>query len=140
MLIDDECSIYEHRPRTCRTYDCRVFPATGVELDDDDMLAIARRARQWRFGFPGEVDQIEHDAVRAAATYVRDHDDLLPKQVVPTNATQRAVLAIQLHDAFLRHDDETDRSVVIDPEPEAIRVFVTSRLASREPTRPDGAD
>jgi Fe-S-cluster containining protein len=140
MLIDDECSIYEHRPRTCRTYDCRVFPATGVELDDDDMLAIARRARQWRFGFPGEVDQIEHDAVRAAATYVREHDDLLPKQVVPTNATQRAVLAIQLHDAFLRHDDQTDRRVVVDPEPEAIRVFVTSRLAPREPTRPDGAD
>ena len=31
MLIDDQCSIYEHRPRTCRTYDCRVFPAAGLE-------------------------------------------------------------------------------------------------------------
>lgn len=26
MLVDDRCSIYEHRPRACRTYDCRVFP------------------------------------------------------------------------------------------------------------------
>src|SRR5262245_45885670 len=34
MLADDGCSIYEHRPRTCRTYDCRVFAAAGVELDD----------------------------------------------------------------------------------------------------------
>jgi hypothetical protein len=30
MLTDDRCSIYENRPRTCRTYDCRVFPATGL--------------------------------------------------------------------------------------------------------------
>ena len=29
MLIDGACSIYEHRPRACRTYDCRIFAATG---------------------------------------------------------------------------------------------------------------
>ncbi|HET7720760.1 MAG TPA: YkgJ family cysteine cluster protein, partial [Acidimicrobiales bacterium] len=29
MFVDGACSIYEHRPRTCRTYDCRVFPAAG---------------------------------------------------------------------------------------------------------------
>ena len=34
MLVDGACSIYAHRPRTCRIYDCRVFPATGVEIDD----------------------------------------------------------------------------------------------------------
>src|SRR6476619_2441220 len=34
MLIDDKCSIYEHRPRTCRTYDCRVLPAAGVGIDE----------------------------------------------------------------------------------------------------------
>ena len=34
MLIDDQCSIYEHRPKTCRTYDCRIFPAAGVGIDD----------------------------------------------------------------------------------------------------------
>ena len=27
MLAEDGCSIYAHRPRACRTYDCRVFPA-----------------------------------------------------------------------------------------------------------------
>ena len=30
MLIDEKCSIYEHRPLTCRTYDCRIFPAAGI--------------------------------------------------------------------------------------------------------------
>lgn len=129
MLIDGKCSIYEHRPRTCRTYDCRVFPAAGVE-PDDDKPAIARRARRWRFGFPAEVDQVEHDAVRAAARFVREREDVLPEGVVPANATQRAVLAIRLHDAFLRHDDETDARVVVDPEPAAVRVVVASRLGS----------
>jgi Fe-S-cluster containining protein len=97
MLIDGACSIYEHRPRTCRTYDCRVFPATGVE-PDEDQVRIARQARRWRFSFPAEVDRVEHDAVRAAARFVREHGDLLPDDVVPApNATQRAVLAIRRH-------------------------------------------
>ncbi|MEY2590397.1 MAG: uncharacterized protein QOJ67_2381 [Acidimicrobiaceae bacterium] len=105
MLIDDRCSIYEHRPRTCRTYDCRVFPASGVEIDDEAQVAIARQARRWRFDFPAEVDQVHHDAVRAAARYVRERGDLLPEGAAPANATQHAVLAIQLHDEFLGADD-----------------------------------
>ena len=128
MLIDDECSIYEHRPRSCRTYDCRVFPAAGVEVDDGKQRTIARRARRWRFGFPTEIDQVRHDAVRAAATFVRERSDLLPDAVAPANATQHAVLAVQLHDAFMRHDDETGRSVAVDPEPAAVQVILTSRL------------
>lgn len=47
MLADDGCRIYEHRPRTCRTYDCRVFSAAGVEPDKP---LIAERVRAWRFG------------------------------------------------------------------------------------------
>jgi Fe-S-cluster containining protein len=131
MLIDGTCSIYEHRPRTCRTYDCRVFPAAGVEIDDENQLAIGRRARRWRFDSPAEVDQVQHDAVRAAACFVREREDLLPEDVVPANATQRAVLAVQVHDAFLGHDDETGRSVVVDPDPDAIRLAVASRFGHR---------
>jgi Fe-S-cluster containining protein len=40
MLIDNRCSIYPHRPRTCGTYDCRVFPAAG--LDNDEKVRISR--------------------------------------------------------------------------------------------------
>ena len=68
MLIDDKCSIYEHRPRTCRTYDCRIFPAAGLEIDDADKTQIADRARRWRFSYPTDADRQQHDAVRAAAT------------------------------------------------------------------------
>ncbi len=35
MLVDERCSIYEHRPRMCRTYDCRVFPASGLAAGED---------------------------------------------------------------------------------------------------------
>jgi len=108
MLIGGACSIYEHRPRTCRTYDCRVFPAAGVELDDEDKPLIAQRARRWRFTFPAEIDQIEHDAVRAAARFVQEHRDLLPDDLVPANATQHAVLAIRLHDSYLTQPDASD--------------------------------
>ncbi len=43
MLVDGACSIYAHRPRTCRIYDCRVFAAAGVELDEGEKVHIAHR-------------------------------------------------------------------------------------------------
>ncbi|MFA6001077.1 MAG: hypothetical protein WC828_03075 [Thermoleophilia bacterium] len=36
MLIDGGCSIYEHRPLTCRIYDSRVFAAAGIVAGGDD--------------------------------------------------------------------------------------------------------
>ena len=140
MLVDGGCSIYEHRPRTCRTYDCRVFPAAGVEVDGEDQTAIARQAGRWRFDLPDEVDQVEHDAVRAAAAFVREREDLLPEGSAPANATQRAVLAIRLYRACLGQDGGTDRRVVVDPDPEAVRVILTSRPSHRiEPAERAGA-
>jgi Fe-S-cluster containining protein len=101
MLIDGECSIYAHRPRTCRTYDCRVFPAAGVELDDADKSEIARRVRRWRFTYPSDTDVAEHDAVRAATAFLRTQGDSLPNERRPSTATQLAVLAIEMHKQFL---------------------------------------
>ena len=62
MLVDDACSIYDHRPRTCRTYDCRVFAATGVD-PGPTQPEIAERAASWRFAVD---DQRRWDAVHAA--------------------------------------------------------------------------
>jgi Fe-S-cluster containining protein len=131
MLVDGACSIYEHRPRTCRTYDCRVFPAAGVELDatdDADKAVIAERAQRWRFTHPTARDRAEHDAVRAAARFVHERADELPADVVPVTATQRAVLAVRVHEAFLAPDATTgDPVVVTDPDPEAVRVTIATR-------------
>ena len=111
MLVDGACSIYDHRPLTCRTYDCRVFPATGVTLDDDKPL-IAARAVRWRFTLPTAQDEVELEASRAAARYLEHHAELDP----PT-ATQRAVLAVELHDLFI---DDGSRPAP-DPDPDVVR-------------------
>jgi Fe-S-cluster containining protein len=75
MLVDGACSIYEHRPRTCRTYDCRVFPAAGVEIDDDRQRAIASRARRWHFDLTTARDRQEAAAVRSAAASIPVRDE-----------------------------------------------------------------
>jgi hypothetical protein len=108
MLIDNQCSIYEHRPTTCRTYDCRIFAAAGLGLDDEDKVLIARQARRWRFSFPTRADRRRHDAVRAAATFLDEHRGLLPEGAAPTNATQLAVRAVEIHDAFLEPGEDTE--------------------------------
>lgn len=111
MLIDEHCSIYEHRPITCRTYDCRVFPATGLDAADDGKPLIAERARRWRFDLPEPIDRELQDAVRAAASFLRDHPDLLPGGA-STSVTQRAALAIGVHELFLDQEEPPQRDEV----------------------------
>ena len=120
MLVDGRCSIYEHRPRTCRTYDCRVFPAAALQPDGDDKALISRRARRWQFRFPTPSDRDQHDAVKAAASYLGQHPDVLPDGVAPANTTQLAVLAIEVHDVFVRRGEHPDKAP--DPDPDAVRV------------------
>jgi uncharacterized protein len=95
MLVDDRCSIYEHRPRACRTYDCRVFAAAGVGLQTG---VVAERARRWRFGLATEEDRRRHAAVRAAAASLA----ALPDGERPPGDTALAVRAVERHDDFLR--------------------------------------
>jgi uncharacterized protein len=128
MLVDGACSIYEHRPVTCRTYDCRVFPAAGLEPDDRDKVLIARQARRWRFRFATEADRRRRAAVRAAASFFRANPDLLPDPVVPRTTTQLAVLSVELHDLFL--DDDVGDAVVRDPDPDEVRVEVRRRTGT----------
>jgi Fe-S-cluster containining protein len=91
MLVDGRCSIYEHRPRTCRTYDCRIYAATGIDVDEDDdtKVDVAARARRWRFEYSTDRDRVLRDAVHAAVGFVRERNK---------NATESAVLAIRLVD------------------------------------------
>jgi hypothetical protein len=78
MFVDERCSIYEHRPRACRVYDCRVYAAAGVEPPDP---GVAVRVRRWRFSYPGPADEQRHAAVRAK----------VPGGVGPTEAALTAI-------------------------------------------------
>jgi Fe-S-cluster containining protein len=129
MLVDNQCSVYEHRPMACRTYDCRVFPATGVVVDEDDVdkELIAHRSREWVFGFATTTAHTERDALRAAVTFLREHPEVLSGAIL--NATQRAVLAIEIHDTFLDRDAPGGEMTVVDPDPDSVRVEVRRRSA-----------
>ena len=100
MFRDNACSIYAHRPQTCRTYDCRIFAATGVEVPDEDMPLIAAQARRWRFEELSDDDRAAHAAVQRAAAALRENPTDVTGGVVPANATQLAVLAIRHRDRF----------------------------------------
>jgi hypothetical protein len=100
MLVEGGCSIYEHRPRACRTYDCRVFAAAGVDPADDGKQAVADRVRRWRFVDDGPVDGPAQAAVRRAADHLRAHPDDVPGGPALTT-TQLAVAAVELHRRFL---------------------------------------
>ncbi|HKY16538.1 MAG TPA: hypothetical protein VJM33_16545, partial [Microthrixaceae bacterium] len=105
MLVDGRCSIYAHRPRTCRTYDCRIFPAAGVE-PDPDQPAIAAQVARWRFDHPSDGDRAEHRAVRTAATVIAAHPEIVDAEHAPASATRLAVQAVALHDLFAGIDAE----------------------------------
>jgi hypothetical protein len=86
MLVDGQCSIYEHRPRTCRTYDCRVYAAAGVAPDQP---AVAQRVARWRFTYPTPGDRAGHDAVRAAARQLAAESPTASSISVAVRAVER---------------------------------------------------
>jgi Fe-S-cluster containining protein len=83
MLVEGACSIYEHRPRTCRTYDCRVFAATGVEPDPSQPL-IAERVARWQFSMPTDAERTLNEQLREQA---------IARAELPP--TRRAVAAVE---------------------------------------------
>jgi hypothetical protein len=122
MLVGGGCSIYDHRPRACRTYDCRIFAAAGLLPDGDDKVLIARRARRWRFDYPTEADRHRHDAVRAASSFLSAHTELLPDGAEVTNPAYLAGLALEIHDLFLGGTGEA-------VDPDAVRSRLRGRTA-----------
>lgn len=102
MLRAEGCSIYEHRPRTCRTYDCRVFTAAGLLPNEPDKSLIAERASRWNFTVTNAAAAEASRPVRAAAVFIRDRSPELG-EVAPHTATQLAVAAVRTYDLFVDH-------------------------------------
>jgi Fe-S-cluster containining protein len=130
MLKNNQCSIYEFRPRACRTYDCRVFPATGVVLTGVHTQHIARRSDRWRFTFSSGADRAEYDALHAAARFLQEHSDEIVGLPRAMTETQRAIIAIEIHDAFVQSRNTGDHSAAHSPSIQEIEDVVRRR----EPT------
>jgi uncharacterized protein len=120
MLIDGACSIYEHRPRTCRTYDCRVFAASGLDLEDPAKSEINDRVRRWQFQLVDRIDRAKLDAVRSAAMLVAELEP-------GSDTTERTLVAIEIHDQFLSVDPDGEGCTAAAPHPESVRVVLRSR-------------
>jgi uncharacterized protein len=106
MFIDNKCSIYADRPQTCRTYDCRIFPATGLPAGRDKPF-ISRQAGRWKFDFPTTQDHEHFLALQTAAKFLREHAESFPSGFLPHNPTQQAVVAIKVYKVFLHSKDES---------------------------------
>ena len=110
MLIDNKCTIYAHRPRTCRAFDCRVFTATGMTTTDEKKALIAERVARWRFSYPTPHDRKAQAAIKKAARFLREHADAFPVGFVPDASNHLVVLAIKVHHVFLPLVDSTKTS------------------------------
>ena len=107
MLVEGRCTIYEDRPLACRTYDCRVYAATGVAADREP---IAAQVRRWGFAYPSEDDRQRQAAVLAAVRFIREHPECVPGDAARVQPVRVAVLAIAVHEGFLQ-----DTSQAVDP-------------------------
>lgn len=113
MLHAGKCSIYHARPQTCRDYDCRIFAAAGIDAGGADKFIINERVHAWQFDYPDAADRRAHDAVLAAATFIKDHRSSFPGGRAPTAPTGIAVLAIKVYDVFLdAHNDARSETAI----------------------------
>lgn len=96
LLVDGACTAYAARPRRCRTYDCRIFPATGLQ-PEPDKPAIAEAANRWTFTYDEVEDRWRQDAVRTAVLAIRSQQ--LGGR--PPSTTQLAASALLAHEELL---------------------------------------
>src|SRR5262245_18665479 len=113
-----KCSIYADRPQTCRDYDCRIFAAAGIDAGGEDKHVINRRVHAWRFAYPTDAERKAHEAIREAATFIRDKKARFPGGRAPTAPTGIAVLALKVYAVFLdprlptMHDEDIAAAII----------------------------
>lgn len=98
MLVGGRCTMYHDRPLVCRTYDCRLYAATGVE---PDRAEIAAQVRRWRFVYPEREDRDLQAAVLAAVRFIRETPACLPSEAARRQPIRLATLAVVAHERFL---------------------------------------
>ncbi len=100
LFINNACSIYENRPITCRQFDCRIFPATGIKVEKDKPR-IKEQAVRWEFALESEQDRKKINAVQAAAKFLNQNSKHFPDNFIPKNPSQQAILALKIYRAFI---------------------------------------
>jgi Fe-S-cluster containining protein len=133
MLEAAGCTIYPGRPATCRTYDCRVFAATGIAEPGPEKSDVNARAARWRFDYADEESRARRRLLRLGArklvALLDDRDAALPR-----TATQLAMLAVRLYPVFEALGDDLDQPEGSSPDTvnERIRAAVEALYAAND--------
>ena len=124
MLKQNRCSIYTHRPQTCRDYDCRVFAAAGISAgaagEKDEKAEVDQQVRRWRFSYKNSEDKRKHDAVKAAAAYINKNRHQLGA-LTPSTPTALALASLHIHELFLAEDAPE----LLTPDLQAVKAHLT---------------
>jgi Fe-S-cluster containining protein len=135
MLVDNKCSIYEYRPQTCRSYDCRVFTATGVAVGGQTQPEIAHRVKAWVFNYESEQSRQEHRIVREAASFLQKNWDLFPPGSLPDHPAQLAALAVGIYGLFSDMTTRVGSSESAMPDAVIVRAIMTALNAPETSSR-----
>jgi len=101
LLIENHCSIYDFRPDSCRTFECRIYSATGIKLDKDEISPINLPIKEWKFSYPTRNDVLQQERLVKAVSILKDNID--PNFSEPTSENRRlfALYAIQNTDNII---------------------------------------
>ena len=111
MLVDETCSIYAHRPRACRRFDCRVFAAASITPGSGPRAAVNQQVWRWRFDYPGAADAARQTALLEAAAFLQRRADLIDAEVAPKDTSELAKAAVFVHDIFLQANSQSDQQI-----------------------------
>jgi Fe-S-cluster containining protein len=134
MLIDNQCSIYEYRPQTCRDYDCRVFAATGVSVDGQTQPEIAQRVREWVFNYESEESREEHRILKEAAAFLENNRALFPQGSLPGYPVQLAALAVEIYRLFSDLTATMRKDASASPDAAIAQAILTALSKSETPS------
>jgi len=111
MLKHGTCTIYPYRPSTCRTFDCRVLAAAGLQVVGKWNERINARVQAWRFTFSSSDSWARFNAIRRAADFIGHNAAAFPGGRAPSEPATIAVLAIKVHPVLMgtnRHAKPSD--------------------------------
>jgi uncharacterized protein len=135
MLIDNQCSIYDYRPQTCRDYDCRVFAATGVPVDRQTQPDIAHRVGQWVFSYETEESREEHTILQKAAAFLQENRDLFPQGSLPSHPSQLAAVAVRIYRIFADMTAQTHEDAPTIPDAATAHAIMTALSGPKTPSK-----
>lgn len=135
MLLENKCSIYEDRPQTCRDYDCRVFAATGVQVDLQTQAEIANRVKAWEFTYESEEGRQEHLNLKRAAAFLEENRDLFPPGSLPSHPAQLAACAIGIYRVFSGITAGANENAVDIPSAAIVHAIMTALSQAQLPLK-----